>query len=160
MICILFVVILLAKWMILLNFSVCSVNYSSMRSTRSVSTLSSPILWKADAKLPKQQLLDYFWCYFRTGLLDETVFHMLFFHYQMVLQIIDMIFIIMSSISLIKFSIEIWFTCHEIVFLPLMIKMKPMSWYWGFPLEVIFLGIWLFLFILWILSADNHHMCI
>ena len=62
-----YVIIALAKWIISLNFSVCSVNDSSMQFTTEVTTLSSPIKWKADAKLLKQQLLYDFWWHFITG---------------------------------------------------------------------------------------------
>ena len=64
---ILFVIIALAKWILFLNLSVCSSNDYSILSTRAVTTWLSQILWKYDAKLLKQQLLDDFWWYFITS---------------------------------------------------------------------------------------------
>ena len=61
LICILFVIISLAKLILLLNLSVCNVNDYSMRPARVITALLSPILRKADAKLLKQQLLANFW---------------------------------------------------------------------------------------------------
>ena len=65
--CILFVIISLAKLIVFLNLSFCSVNYYSILFTRVGISLQSPILWRADAKLIKQQLLYCFWWYFSTG---------------------------------------------------------------------------------------------
>ena len=63
----LFDIIELAKWILLLQFSFSSVNDYSMKFTREHKPLLSLIQWKADDKLLKQHLLDFFWWYFITG---------------------------------------------------------------------------------------------
>ena len=63
----LFFIIVLEKWFLLLNISVYGVNDSSIRFIRAATFLFSPIHWKSDAKLLKQQLLDLFWQYFISG---------------------------------------------------------------------------------------------
>ena len=55
---VLFVILSLAKLILFLDLSICNVNDSSMRLERAVTSLLSPILLKADAKLLKQQVLD------------------------------------------------------------------------------------------------------
>ena len=56
--------------------------------------------------------------------------------------------------------IQIWFTCPEIFLQPLMIKIKRTSWFCWLSLEVIFLSIFFFLFIVWLPSVDQSHYCI
>ena len=63
----LFDIIALSKWIIFLQFSFCRVNNSSTLFKRALKDLLSPIQWKYDAKILKQQLLDVFWWYFTTG---------------------------------------------------------------------------------------------
>ena len=63
----LFFIISLEKSILLLNIFVCNVKDHPMIFARAVTALFSPILWKADAKLLKQQLVDNFWWYFSTG---------------------------------------------------------------------------------------------
>ena len=62
-----FVIIVLAKWILFLQFSVYRVNDYSMLFTSLVTYLLSLIQWKSGAKLLKQKLLDVFWWYFITG---------------------------------------------------------------------------------------------
>ena len=88
LICITFFIISLGKWIPFLNLSICSVSDSSMQLTKAVTALLSPIMWKADTKLIKQQLLGVFWWYFSTG--DSGWNTTFFLHYQLVLQIIDL----------------------------------------------------------------------
>ena len=47
--------------------------------------------------------------------LGETVLFLLFLHYQLVLQILDIFNIITPKFSLIHISIEIWLACYEII---------------------------------------------
>ena len=116
LICILFVIILLAKLIIFLNLSVCSVNYSSVQLTRPVIALLPPILWKAYAKLLKQKLLYVFWWNSSTGAAGWNTMFSVIFALPIGTANNWYVFVSWPLIFFDKVLIEIRFTCPEIFF--------------------------------------------
>ena len=81
-------IIALANLITFLNLFDCNFNDSSMIFARVVAALFRPILWKSDAILLKQKILDDFWRYFITGASRQNTIVSIFLHYLLGLSIL------------------------------------------------------------------------
>ena len=111
-----FFVTSLMKLILVLNLFYCSINDSSMQFARSVTDLFLTILWKADSKLLKQQLLDDSGWYFSTNDFGWNPMFSVIFSLPIGTTYNWYVFISWPLIFLIKKIIEIWLTCTKLFF--------------------------------------------
>ena len=160
LISILFVIIPLAKFILFLNLSVCSVNYSTMLFTRSVIAGLSPILLNADAKLFKQQLVDGFWYYFITGAAGwNYIFSVVFVlpidtennWYVFLSSSLNSVWCFFNR-NMVQVSLNFLLTDNDQDQNNVLILLLVLVSY--------IIGVFLFLFILWLFLEDHNNLCI
>ena len=149
----LFFVMIISKWILLLNKYVCRVNDSSIRFKKAGTSLLFPIKWKADSRLLTQQLLNDCCLYFISGASVRKVT----FRFILALTISTSNFYspvsYHSSFQYHIFFISLWLTCRDFL--------KTLN----ITIRTLFCSCWLYLEVMYICSNIfilNHltHFCV